>query len=130
RAAHRSVSRTLPPRGSGSRTPGSRRDSLPSAEDRAEIAGVDVLAAARPLCPLCPDDVDLAVHHPPVQRDVILLVLEQPDGGPERLVVHLGDAGQRLELCICRYVTGALVDGALERRRRLRLEGTVGDVRL
>ena len=34
------------------------------------------------------DDVDLRVHHPSVEGDVVLLVLEAPDLGPEGVVVH------------------------------------------
>ena len=131
RAAHRSGSSTSPPRGSGIRTPGSRCGSLPPAEDRAEIAGVDVLAAARPLCPLGADDVDLAVHHAPVQRDVVLLVLE-PRGSQPRAPRRPCSArsGSGVELGVVRHVARALVDRALERRRRLRLEASVGDLRL
>ena len=39
-------------------------------------------------------------------------------------------SGSGVELCVGRDVAGALVDRALERRRRLGLEGSVGDVRL
>ena len=61
---------------------------MPPAEDRAEIAGVDVLAAAaRPLCPLGAGDVDLDMpSQMPVQ--VIFAGKAHPQDGPGKTVLQ------------------------------------------
>ena len=69
----------------------------------------------RALRALRADDVDLRVHHPAVERDVVFLLLEAPDLRPQRVVVRnsRGRGGRRVLLR--RNVTGARVDRALER---------------
>jgi hypothetical protein len=71
-------------------------------------------AAARALRALGTDDVDLGVHHPPVQRDVVLFLLEVPDLRPQRRVVQGRQVGERAELGLGGHVARPFVDGPLE----------------
>ena len=94
-----------------------------------EIVRVDVLAAPRALRTLGPDDVDLGVHHPPVERDVVLLLSRGGGSRPRaRRRPGVARSGSGSRSASAGSVARAVVERPLERRRRLRLEAARGDL--
>jgi len=71
-------------------------------------------------------DVDAPVEDAPVQRDVVLLVLEPEDRLAQLVVGERRRIGVRRVLAVVRRVARPLEDRPLERSRGLQLEGSGG----